>query len=47
LFCEVEAFLLNRIAAYQVGEMNVASTIEKKAAGRVYNHKLQEKRPSL
>ncbi|KAF0700789.1 DUF1758 domain-containing protein, partial [Aphis craccivora] len=44
LFCEVEAFLLNHIAAYQAGEMNVASTIEKKAAGRVYNHKLQEKK---
>jgi hypothetical protein len=46
-FCEVKAFLLNRIAAYQAGEKNVASTIEKKAFGKVYNHKLLEKKPSL
>lgn len=46
-FCEVEAFLSNRIAAYQAGELNVGSTIEKKAVGKVYNHKLQERKAFL
>lgn len=29
-FCEVEAFLFNRIAAYEAGEINIGSVAEKK-----------------
>lgn len=43
-FCAVEAFLFNRIAAYEAGEINVSSTIEKKLFGKMPNNRFQEKK---
>jgi len=39
----VETFLLNRIAAYQSGEINAGSA-EKKLIAKVCNNRLQEKK---
>lgn len=43
-FNAVEAFLFNRIAAYEVGDINVGVTTEKKSLGKFSNPKVHERK---
>ncbi|XP_025406355.1 uncharacterized protein LOC112680475, partial [Sipha flava] len=43
-FKAIEAFLFNRIAAYEAGDINVGLTTEKKSLGKFSNPKVHEKK---